>query len=155
MSTQKNTFAERMRRVVERSGGVPAIARIADVSTQSVYGWLAGSKPYRDRVTRIALALGISEHWLWTGEGSETEESETRMREEPTSAQSHAWAALDDGEIAERLSDMVRAFNEVPAAFAMDALSSINQTYAEFRRRSEARVARAINPVYTRRNGKS
>jgi hypothetical protein len=142
-----------MRRVVERGGGVPEIARLAGVSTQSVYGWLAGSKPYRDRVTRIALALGISEHWLWTGEGTENDDGEVRLREEPpTGAQSHAWSSLDDNEIAERLGAMVRAFGEVPPAFGMEALASINQTFAEFRRRAEARVARAS--LTGKRNGK-
>ena len=78
MSSEKPAFADRLRRVVDRAGGIGEIARIAGVSTQSVYGWLAGSKPYRDRVTRISLALGVSEQWLWKGEGPETAEEDER-----------------------------------------------------------------------------
>lgn len=130
-----------MRRVVDRAGGVPEVARIAGVTAPAVYGWLAGSKPYRERVTRLCVALRISEEWLWEGRGEEelpAEEQETsRLREEHYGVSAHT-----DAEIAANLAELVLSFAQVPTAFSSSALTEIASQYTEFRRRAEAKASR-------------
>jgi len=42
---------------------------------------------------------------------------------------------------------MVRAFADVPATFASEALNSINATFGEFKRRAETRGSRTAGKV--------
>jgi len=141
MKNSSGTFSDRMRRVVDRAGGVADVARICGVRTQSVYGWLAGSKPYRERVTRLCVSLGISEQWLWDGSGQEElderEQESTRMREEH-----YGVSSSSDSEIAASLAEAVLSFAQVPPAFSASALAEIASQYAEFRRRAEAKASR-------------
>lgn len=141
MSSEKTEFTERLRRVVDRAGGIGEVARIAGVSTQAVYGWLAGSKPYKDRATRICLALGISEKWLWKGEGPESDADDDRSvsREESR----HSLERSDETELHEKLAEMINSFRDVPPAFVKNALSEISQHFVEFRRRAEIRISKS------------
>ena len=139
MSAPKDYFSERMKRVVERAGSVADVARIAGVSTQSVYGWLAGSRPYRDRITRLCLHFGIREKWLWDGEGREEDDHTSARVHEPVAH--YLPAPLSDDALASRLSDCILTEADCPPAFLAIALAEIDALYAEFRFRAAAKMA--------------
>ena len=101
----------------------------ASVSTQSVYGWLAGSRPYRDRITRLCLHFGIREKWLWDGEGRE-ENDHTSARVADSVAH-YLPAQLSDDALASRLSDCILTVSDCPPAFLAIALADIDALYAE------------------------
>lgn len=55
------TFADLLRTAIAESGlSLAAVARKAGISTQGLYGLLAGKSPMWSTVQRLALALGIS-----------------------------------------------------------------------------------------------
>lgn len=59
------TFADLLRSAIAEAGiSLAALARKAGISTQGVYGLLAGNQPTWQTVQRLALAIGISTEQL-------------------------------------------------------------------------------------------
>lgn len=59
-----------------------AVAEAAGVGSPSpVHAWENGQVPSSDNLARVCLALGVSGHWLLTGEGPMEPEMESRAIE--------------------------------------------------------------------------
>lgn len=70
---EKRGFAERVRLLANQSGGISALARLADISEGSVRKYANGlSEPSRDILVAMAENTGTSLEWLATGSGHQT-----------------------------------------------------------------------------------
>lgn len=110
MDTQKNmnpqaaeTFAERIKLLIQRVGSATEIARMCGFSEGVVRSWRDGNTdPSRARCVTLARTLGISLVWLVAGEG--TLQADTTLptlddqysSEKMTSHRSHHRAGTDD-----------------------------------------------------------
>lgn len=125
-------FAARLRRVVDRAGGVNAVARAVDVSPGAVYGWLAGAQPYRRTILKLCAKLGVSEEWMLDGNGSEEPghvSNQHGWRGEADTA--HVGERTDESP-AQELSQMLAEFDHVPPHYVTVALERIRQKFEDF-----------------------
>ena len=100
--TTSNTFADRIKTLIQRVGSVTEIARMCGFSEGVVRSWRDGNTdPSRARCVTLARTLGISLVWLVAGEGSiqtdptfstqeEQSSSETTLNQRPRSKLSAA-----------------------------------------------------------------
>lgn len=147
MSTSENAFLRRLRHVIDRAGGAYVVASIAGVSAPAVYGWLAGSVPYRRTITKICARLGVNEEWLLTGEGPEEPGSTLTIREEPPKP-----SGMADDTLASALAEMIIMFDRVPTPFRHITLRQIDDRFADWRLRAEKMLSLPQEPVkYTAR----
>jgi hypothetical protein len=138
MSQENTAFTARLTRVVENAGGAYAVAKLIGVTSPSVYGWLAGARPYRTRLSELCSKLGVSLRWLETGEGEE-EFSKAQQSFRHDSMHEDTPGTKNTDELARELADMIRGFEELPPAFEKIALQQIREHFAEFIRRAELR----------------
>ena len=64
METQPKEQEERLFKAVEMVGGVAAASKILDCTTQAIYAWKSGRKPFRTTLRKLADAAGVTVEWL-------------------------------------------------------------------------------------------
>lgn len=83
-----NSFAERIRLLIQRVGSATEIARMCGFSEGVVRSWRDGnSDPSRARCVTLARTLGISLVWLVAGEGAIQPDAVNKGAEEQTSSE--------------------------------------------------------------------
>ena len=83
-----NSFAERIRLLIQRVGSATEIARMCGFSEGVVRSWRDGnSDPSRARCVTLARTLGISLVWLVAGEGAIQAETIGNATEEQTTTE--------------------------------------------------------------------
>ena len=83
-----NSFAERIRLLIQRVGSATEIARMCGFSEGVVRSWRDGnSDPSRARCVTLAKTLGISLVWLVAGEGAIQPDSVNKSSEEQTTTE--------------------------------------------------------------------
>jgi hypothetical protein len=108
MDTQKSmnpqaaeTFAERIKLLIQRVGSATEIARMCGFSEGVVRSWRDGNTdPSRARCVTLARTLGISLIWLVAGEGSLMAESRQSAPEEQYSSEKTTTHRAHDRSIA-------------------------------------------------------
>jgi len=86
-----NSFADRIRLLIQRVGSATEIARMCGFSEGVVRSWRDGnSDPSRARCVTLARTLGISLVWLVAGEGAIQPESRNGPNEEQSNAETRA-----------------------------------------------------------------
>lgn len=66
-------LAERIREAAEEVGGLKNLAELIDTPRRTLGSWLQGRKPKPEALKNIALAAGVSLHWLVSGDGDKHE----------------------------------------------------------------------------------
>ena len=69
MDTPNNEQDERLFKAVEMVGGVAAASKILGCTTQAIYAWKSGRRPFRNTLRKLADAAGVSLDWI-SGEDS-------------------------------------------------------------------------------------
>ncbi len=136
MSAQ-TSFSNRLRRVVDRAGGVNAVAAAVGVSPDAVYGWLGGAQPYRRTVLKLCTKLGIAEEWLLHGNGDE----EPAAHAQHGARESHRVSESEGETHAQDLAEMIHELAVTPRAFLAVAIARVREQFDEFIRRAEMRAA--------------
>ena len=124
---------ERIADLAKGSGGPYAIASALGVTPTTIYGWIEGSRPQPKKIARICSFFGVNREWLEHGTGAREMTETPVLREEPASA-------MDINELCGEIAEMVSAFSRTPDTFKAVALARIEERYAEFRKRAQART---------------
>ena len=61
---------ERLFKAVEMVGGVSAASKILDCTTQAIYAWKSGRKPFRNTLRKLADAAGVTVDWIENGDSA-------------------------------------------------------------------------------------
>ncbi len=90
MVSPGNSFADRIRLLIQRVGSATEIARMCGFSEGVIRSWRDGnSDPSRARCVTLARTLGISLVWLVAGEGTIPSDLRNGPGEEPSSTETH------------------------------------------------------------------
>ena len=101
-SPAQETLAVRLRQLMdERSVTQAELARVVGLSQMTVSRWLAGTKPNKQHIKRVAIHCDVEESWLLTGQGRK-ELTLTERRSRDKAAEERTGKAHDYVEKAEK-----------------------------------------------------
>ncbi len=108
-----NSFAERIRLLIQRVGSATEIARMCGFSEGVVRSWRDGnSDPSRARCVTLARTLGISLVWLVAGEGAIQPDAVSKNSEEQTATEVSGPSRSREESLAQTLSGSHQATND-------------------------------------------
>ena len=136
MSAANSGITQRLHQVVERAGGAYTVARELGVTPAAVYGWRAGTIPYRRTLAKLCALYRVRERWLIDGIGP-MESTAPTLATVLTATEPDALAKTDDA-LAKKLAAMILGFDALPAAYEQLELLGVKP----------AAIAKATNAAF-------